>query len=88
MLTWNNATTKWDAEASQATLPGLSSADIWIGSAGNAATPIAPSGDVTMTNTGLFTVAGIQGKAVSNIAPADAQVLYYNATAGKWAALR
>ena len=87
VLTWNNSTSKWDAEAAQAVLPTLTNADLWIGNAGNNPIAIAPSGDVGMTNTGLFTVGGIQGKAVSNIAPTDAQVLYFNATTNKWVAI-
>ena len=86
VLTWNNSTSKWDAEASQAVLPSLTNANLWIGNAGNNPIAIAPSGDVGMSNTGLFTVGGIQGKAVSAIAPSDAQVLYYNATTSKWVA--
>ena len=86
VLTYNNSTSKWDSEATQAVLPALATADIWVGNGGSAATAVAPSGDVTMSSTALFTVAGIQGKAVSNIAPTDAQVLFYNATTSKWVA--
>ena len=87
VLTFNNSTSKWDAEATQAVLPALATADIWVGNGGSAATAVAPSGDVTMTSTGFFTVGALQGKAVSNIAPSDAQVFLYNATSSKWTAV-
>ena len=33
-----------------------------------------------MTNAGVVTVSGLQGKPVSNVAATDAQVLYFNGT--------
>lgn len=43
----------------------LTSGHIFVGSASNVATDVAASGDLTLTNTGAFTVAKIQGTAVS-----------------------
>ncbi|WP_347359047.1 tail fiber domain-containing protein [Bdellovibrio sp.] len=59
----------------------LAPANIWVGSAGNVATAVAPGGDVTMTNAGSFTVTKVQGTAVSSTTPSGAgQVLRYNGT--------
>lgn len=59
----------------------LTAANIWVGSAGNVATAVAPAGDVTMTNAGSFTVTKVQGTAVSSTTPSGAgQVLRYNGT--------
>ena len=38
-------------------LPALTSAQIWVGSAGNAAVGVSPSGDLSMSNAGVFTLA-------------------------------
>lgn len=40
------------------TLPGLSSAQIWVGNASNAAAAVAMSGDATLSNAGVLTIAG------------------------------
>ncbi len=57
----------------------LSSANIWVGNGSSVATAVAPGGDVSMTNTGAFTVAKIQGTSVSATAPSSTgQVLRYN----------
>lgn len=59
----------------------LTSANIWVGNGSNVATAVAPSGDVSMTNAGAFTVTGIRGKTVSATAPSSAgQVLRYDGT--------
>lgn len=39
------------------TLPGLSSAQMWVGNASNAATAVAMSGDATLSNAGVLTIA-------------------------------
>src|SRR6202042_2836358 len=65
VLTYNNSTSKWDAEATSAVLPGLASAGLWVGNRSGVATAVVPTGDVTLTNAGAFTVTQIQGKAVS-----------------------
>ena len=54
--TWSALTT--------AALPSLASADIWVGNGSNVATAVAPSGDVTIANTGATTVAKIAGVSV------------------------
>lgn len=38
-------------------LPPLTNANIWVGNGLNVATEVVPSGDVTMTNAGVFTIA-------------------------------
>lgn len=60
----------------------LTSANIWVGNGSNVSTAVAPSGDVTMTNAGAFTVSKVQGTSVSATAPSSAgQVLRYDGTA-------
>jgi hypothetical protein len=46
----------------------LASANIFVGNAGGAATAVAPSGDVSMTNAGAFTVASVGGVSAANVA--------------------
>ena len=59
----------------------LTSANIWVGNGSNVATAVAPSGDVSMTNAGAFTVAKLQGTAVCATAPSSTgQVLRWNGT--------
>jgi len=48
------ATTRWVNDFVGAGLP-LASGKIWIGSVGNIATPQTPSGDLTVSNAGVFT---------------------------------
>src|SRR5262249_25151878 len=43
----------------------LTSANLWVGNGSNVAAAVAPSGDVTMNNSGAFTVAKVNGTAVS-----------------------
>ncbi|RZA06951.1 MAG: hypothetical protein EOP11_09015, partial [Proteobacteria bacterium] len=59
----------------------LSSAQLFVGSAGGVATPVSASGDVSLATGGAFTVTGIRGRAVSATAPTTAgQVLRYDGT--------
>ncbi|AHZ85081.1 hypothetical protein Bb109J_c2389 [Bdellovibrio bacteriovorus] len=59
----------------------LAPGNIRVGNGSSVATAVAPSGDVTMTNAGAFTVTKVQGTAVSATAPTAAgQVLRYNGT--------
>ena len=46
-------------------LPTLTAADIWVGNASNVATAVAVTGDVTITNAGVTSVAKINGTTVS-----------------------
>ena len=70
---WNTFNTKQSTS--------LTSANIWVGNGSNVATAVAPSGDVSMTNAGAFTVAKLQGTAVSATAPSSTgQVLRWNGT--------
>lgn len=52
------ATTAWVNSFVNAGLP-LAAGNIWIGSAGGIATPQTPSGDLTMSNGGAFTLATV-----------------------------
>ncbi|WP_374030650.1 tail fiber domain-containing protein [Bdellovibrio bacteriovorus] len=70
----------WTAfNAKQST--SLAPANILVGNGSSVATAVAPSGDVSMTNAGAFTVTKVQSTAVSSTAPTAAgQVLRYNGT--------
>ncbi len=61
----------------------LSAGNIWVGNGSNIATGVSPSGDVTMTNSGNFTVTSIRTRSVSSSAPSSGQVLRYSS--GQWA---
>jgi hypothetical protein len=56
----------------------LASAKIWVGGAGGVAAPQTPSGDVSLTNAGAFTVTGVIGKTVSAVPTTSGQVLRYD----------
>jgi hypothetical protein len=64
-------------QAPAGSLPALTSAFIWVGNGSTVATAVAPSGDVTMTNAGAFSVTKLQGSAVSATTPTAGQVLMY-----------
>lgn len=64
--------------APTASLPGLASASIWVGSSGGVATARAMSGDATLSNTGVLTIAAdavtaseIAANAIGNSEMAD-----------------
>jgi|GEM_PF-5785821 len=58
----------------------LADGKILVGNGSSVATAVTPSGDVTMTNAGAFTVAKLQGTAVSATGPASGNFLKYNGT--------
>lgn len=59
----------------------LANGSILVGNSSGVATAVAPSGDVTMTNLGAFTVTKIQGSAVSSTTPTTSgQMLRFNGT--------
>jgi len=63
----------WQQVAPQAaSLPALTSANLWVGNGSNVATAVAISGDVSMTNTGATTLANsaVIGKTLSTYAAA------------------
>ncbi len=62
----------------------LTSANILVGNASNIATPVAASGDVTLANTGAFTVTKLQGRSVATTAPSVGSFLKWNNTLSNW----
>lgn len=58
----------------------LTSANLWVGNGSNVATAVAPGGDVTMDNTGAFSVAKVKGTTVSATPTTAGQVLRYDGT--------
>ena len=62
----------------------LSDGRIFIGNGSNIATPQTPSGDISMTETGVFTVQKIQGSSVSTSTPTDAEFLVWSNIATKY----
>ncbi|MFM6929490.1 MAG: tail fiber domain-containing protein [Bdellovibrio sp.] len=68
---WNTFSNKLGAS--------LTSANLWVGNGSNVATAVTPSGDVSMTNTGAFTVTKLQSSSISAIAPTTAgQILRWS----------
>ncbi len=63
---------------------GLTSANIWVGNGSNVATAVAPSGDVSLTNAGAFTVTRLQSRTVASTLPVTSQVLRYNTATTSW----
>lgn len=61
----------------------LNSGQIFVGNGSNVATPVIPSGDVTLTNAGVFTVTKLQNQSVSSTSPSNGQVLKWNGS--NWA---
>jgi hypothetical protein len=61
----------------------LATTQVLIGD-GTGFTAAALSGDVTMTNAGVVTVDGIQGKSVSSTAPTNDQYLKYSTDSTEW----
>ena len=57
--------------------PSLGAGEIFVGNASNQATAVQPGGDVSMDSSGAFTVTGLRGRSISNVAPFDGQVLKY-----------
>ncbi len=62
----------------------LASANIWVGNGSNVATAVAPSGDVSLTNAGAFTVTRLQSRTVASTLPVTSQVLRYNTATTSW----
>ena len=54
---------------------------------GTGFTAAAPSGDVSMTNAGAFTVTKLQGSAVTSTAPSNDQYLKYSSSSNEWQAV-
>lgn len=62
----------------------LTSGNIFVGNGSNAATSVAPSGDVSLTNLGAFTVSRIRGTTVSATTPTTSgQILRFDGS--QWA---
>jgi hypothetical protein len=80
VLAWNG--TQFACSAPAASLPTLASTNIWVGNGSSVATAVAASGDVTLANTGAFTVTKMQGRSISSSAPSAGQVMVY--TSSTW----
>ena len=65
-------------------LPGLASANFWLGNVITTATAVSMSGDATMANTGAVTVTKLQGVSVDSTSPTNGYVLTYNSGTSKW----
>lgn len=52
---WNG--TAWGCAADSGGLPALTSANLWVGNGSNVATAVAMSGDATLSNAGVLTIA-------------------------------
>ncbi|MBK9322273.1 MAG: hypothetical protein IPM97_04860 [Bdellovibrionaceae bacterium] len=55
VLKWS--VTGWSCAYADAALPTLTDAKVWVGNSGNVATEVSISGDATMSNTGVVTLA-------------------------------
>jgi len=62
----------------------LNDGNIFVGNSSNVATGVALSGDGTISNTGVLTVTGLQGRDVSSTAPTNGQVLTWNSSTSQW----
>lgn len=62
---------------------GLNVGQIFVGSSGNLATAVTPTGDFALTPSGATTLVSIRGQLVDATTPAEGQVLRWN-SATKW----
>lgn len=62
----------------------LANGKIWVGDIGGKAQEQPPAGDVTMTNSGSFTVTKLQGRNVASTAPSLGTYLKWNNTLSQW----
>ncbi len=69
-------------DVSSGGLPALADGKIWAGNASNVATAVTPSGDVTMANTGAFTIAdnSVTGAKIAIASQSAGSMMYYNGT--------
>lgn len=63
-----NLATMTTGQIPSASLPSLTSAHIWVGNGSAVATDVAASGDVTLANTGAFTVTALNGTSLAGLA--------------------
>jgi hypothetical protein len=68
----------------EASVISLPNGEILVGDGDGEAASRTPVGDVTMNNTGSFTVDGLQGRDVVNRSPADGQVLAWDHGDSRW----
>lgn len=62
----------------------LLSTHIFVGNGSDVATDVAASGDVTLLNTGAFTVTRIQNRAVQSVLPTNGQFLIWEDADARW----
>ncbi len=71
----------WIAPASNSVAgSSLDDGKIWVGNGSNVANAVSPTGDVSMTNSGLFSVTKIRGQSVAAIPPVVGQVLRFSSS--------
>lgn len=76
----NDVATKSYVDSASTTLSTLANGNIFVGNASNVSTAATPSGDVTMTNAGVFTVNKIKNITVSAAPTVSGQVLRFDGT--------
>ncbi|MGZ3842997.1 MAG: beta strand repeat-containing protein [Bdellovibrio sp.] len=62
----------------------LTNGKIWVGDGSNLAVSVTPSSDVSMVNTGAFTVTKIQNRAVASAVPSGGSFLKWNSILSQW----
>jgi hypothetical protein len=68
-----------------ASLPGLANGLLWIGNASGVAMPVSVTGDVSVSNAGVTSLAAIKGKTVDATAASTmGQIMYFDSAADKW----
>lgn len=90
VLVFNSTSNTWVPGA--AVSSALTSAHIFVGNVSNAATDVAVSGDLTLANTGAFTIANsavttakiannsVDGTKIALTSQATGSIMYYNGT--------
>ena len=62
----------------------LEAGKIFVGNSSNLATAVLATGDATISETGMITVQGLLGRALSTVAPVNGQVLKYVDGTNQW----
>lgn len=81
--TGTTASPVWSVvDVSSGGLPALADGKLWIGNASNVATAVTISGDITISNTGVATIAdnSVTGAKIAITGQAAGSIMYYNGT--------